>query len=141
MKHFIPLFILVCALTFSCEETSDDNNECPENIACTEVFVTIGVHIEDLAGNPVVLDSAKVYDGNFDLIATYHAENSDDPFLNYGFYPMASDSDLDQISFDGNPFSIRGWLKDKLVIDEAFLIGKDCCHIMKLEGVDKVIID
>ncbi|MFT6866428.1 MAG: hypothetical protein ACJA08_001259 [Cyclobacteriaceae bacterium] len=140
MKHII-LIIIISALVFSCEEGNNSDDQCAKNQLCTEQFEIVGVYVENLVGDPVTLDSTKVYDGNSDLIAAYTTDISDNPFFSYGFYPVATDSDKEGIAISGTPFSIRGWLKDQLVLDKDFLIGKDCCHIVKLAGVEKVILN
>lgn len=136
MKHLVILSLLITIISYSCDEAGTPPN-CSGNFPCTEVFITIGVDIKNSSGQAVTLDSTSVTNNKSGISHSASFDNSPG-FASY--YAVADDGHLDDIDFDGTTFLLEGWLDGKQVVSEEFLIGKDCCHILKLEGPDEITI-
>ena len=88
------------------------------------------MEIRNQNGVNVILDSTNTKNSN-DLILFSQRRSE---IENYSFHIVISDSELDQIDFDGTTLVFEGWLDGIIVINQEFVIGRDCCHIEKLEG-------
>ncbi|MEP4535360.1 MAG: hypothetical protein ABJ004_19850 [Cyclobacteriaceae bacterium] len=136
MKHLVILSLLITIINYSCDDAGTPP-DCSGNFACTEVFITIGVDIKNSSGQAVTLDSALVTNKKSEISYSPYFDNNPG-FASY--YGIANDGDLDEIDFDGTIFLLEGWIDSEKVVSEEFLIGKDCCHILKLDGPDEIMI-
>ncbi|MEO9477301.1 MAG: hypothetical protein ABJG41_17280 [Cyclobacteriaceae bacterium] len=137
MKHLAILSLLISIISYSCNEAGTPP-DCSGNFACTEVFITIGVDIKNSSGQAVTLDSASVTNQKSGVSHSPSYDSYPD-FASY--YGIADDADLDDVDYDGTVFLFEGWLEGEKVVSEEFLIGKDCCHILKLEGPKEITLD
>lgn len=128
------VFILVFA-TFLMSSCSDENCNSP-GLSCTEELRYISVEIFDKNGANIVLDSTKTTASNgFILFSQQKAE-----IEIFTFHTVISDSEYDQIDFDGTELTFEGWKGGGLIVNEPFVVGKDCCHIEKLTGPETISI-
>ncbi|MFQ3212988.1 MAG: hypothetical protein ACJAT1_001710 [Marivirga sp.] len=127
----IVLFGLVAS---SCKE--DDKQDCTA-VACTEEFRTITLTVSDQNGDPVIFDDYYTF---IDSRNRFKIEQ-DVSFIAQGIYPVASDAELNQLSFEGTILTFVGEIDDQNIIEHQMLIGKDCCHISLISGEMTVQID
>ncbi|WP_224994550.1 hypothetical protein [Cesiribacter sp. SM1] len=149
LAFLIPLTLLFMGHTCEKEPAEEmlltepsQETQCPQDLVCTEVFVSVHAHITNSIGEAVVLDS--FYSKN--IVSgekyTWDSWQGSEPAGN-GYYPILTDSQLRSISADGTPIEFVGFKNGKEVVNRVFVIGHDCCHIkavtedleIKLSGI------
>ncbi|MCE7990696.1 MAG: hypothetical protein HEP71_01895 [Roseivirga sp.] len=105
--------------------------ECRADIGCTEVFVTFTYAPSDNQGNAIILDS--YYSQNMDNGQTYTFTGQDSQFTK-GLYTVLTDAQLGEIKANGTNIRFIGTKDGAIVVEQDFLIGHDCCHIVPLQG-------
>jgi hypothetical protein len=138
--------IIACALlTFitmlSCDET-EPKGDCG-SVACTEVFMSVGVKVIDREGNPVALDRIQItrLPGNEDLTREYDDETWR-IFTQQGSYPIADDSDGGRLPRHTDiKLNFRGYIGSREVANADYVVTFDCCHINLVSGNTELVID
>ncbi len=139
MKQLV--FILCVGLLLACNDKKDDPKiECPEctgDILCTEEFRTLTFTVTYSSGAPVTLDDFEVT-----IVETGEVLDHGDwlGLLAPGAYIIAQDSDFEKVDCEGTEFRFEGFLNESKVVDEIFVIGRDCCHILLVDGPDNIQI-
>ncbi|MEM9324898.1 MAG: hypothetical protein AAGA85_04560 [Bacteroidota bacterium] len=133
-------FLLILGLTLACDEKGEPQVTCPEctgDLFCTEEFRTILFTVTAPSGEPVVLDEFEKT-----IVATGEILDHGDWLgqLMPGSYVIAQDSDFDKVDCDGTAIRFEGYLDGQSVVDEIFVVGRDCCHIFLVEGPDSLTI-
>jgi hypothetical protein len=133
------LFLFTIAFSFmSCEDENISKDDCDfESIICTEEFRSITLEITDLDGNPVILD---------DFYTFYDSRKKFEYELNdlqegKGIYPVITDADLQELNREGSTLIFVGEKDGKNLVEHQMVIGHDCCHVLLIEGDDKLIIE
>jgi len=130
MNKLALLFTACLSLLVACNNDDvDQQEECPDNIACTEQYVTLTVSFSDNNGDPLVLDSYTVT-----LVATGEVltfSSNIDPVQ--GTYALAEDKHLELVEKNGSELRFEGIVDGSKVVDEIFLVGHDCCHVVLIE--------
>lgn len=129
-KIFSVLLVGVMMIIQGCDESTEPL-ECPEDLGCTEEFVTFTYAPKDNSGNAIILDT--YYSQNLDNGMTYGFNNPISPG-NEGVYGVISDAQMSQVKASGTVIRFVGLIDDEIVIEQDFLIGHNCCHIVALEG-------
>ena len=126
--------ILSLALLLFLGACNDD--DC-NNTACTEDFRSVVVRVVDQSGAPVDLDRTEsaLEDGTLLVV------NTGNPPEFENAYTVANDSHMDDLPGSNNLVTFRGWIDDVEVVNQEFVITRDCCHIGKGEGPDQIMID
>ncbi|WMN06181.1 hypothetical protein QYS48_31855 [Marivirga arenosa] len=131
------LFVIFCffslAATCQNQKKTTKENPCDPTIICTMEFKVIKLEIVDSEGNPVQLDE-------------YYTEIEDKKIIvdkdlignPNGIYPVASDDEMDKVSFEGDKLTFIGLLNGEKVVKHTLVIGKDCCHIQLIKGEQKI---
>ena len=134
MKH--TLFSLVVALLLlSCNK--NETIECPTDLACTEVFVSIGVTIKNKSNEFVKLSKTLT---EIEGKAIEVGQNDFDPI--YSTYTILNDAVLKSVKKSGSKVTFKGFdANNQLVVNKQYQIGHDCCHVIKISGKDEVIVD
>jgi hypothetical protein len=136
MKNLLIIFCFF-SLAATCQDQNkiDKDNPCDPDVICTMEFRVIKLQILDQDGNPVQLDS--YYTEFKDFNVTIDEELTQ---LEEGFYPVATDGEMDSVSFDGMEVTFIGNRNGSIVVQHKMIIGKDCCHIQIVEGEEKITI-
>ncbi len=124
MKKLYAFIISGLCLFFS--SCSDDDSE----TACTLEFRTIGVTVKG--------DSLT----NFYTVTNFNSDTIklDGP-IDFGlnlWYPILSDTYHPKIKNSVEMFRFIGLINDSIVIDQAYTIEGDECHINRLEGPNEI---
>lgn len=124
---FIICFVL---LIQSCGEQSPQPEICAPNLLCTEElrFLTFSPQLHD---EPLIFDN--YYVRNTDNGNIYD-ENSLDQLLEEGTYVIASDLIKDELKKSGTTLRFVGAKDGQVMLEQDFVVGHDCCHILPLEG-------
>ncbi|WP_296620687.1 hypothetical protein [Marivirga sp.] len=139
MKNLLFIFCFI-SMAATCQDknskTKDQKeNPCPPDVICTMEFKIIDLEIKNNEGEAIVLDEF------YSEIDGEKVEIPDDVYqLKDGVYPVATDGQMKDLSFDGNEVIFFGLMDGKKVVEHKMTIGKDCCHIQLVEGEQKVII-
>ena len=140
MKNLLMLFCFV-SMAATCQDNNKSStqdkkeNPCDPDIMCTMEFRIINLEIRDKAGEAIILDEF------YSEIDGEKIEIPDDVYEpNNGIYPVATDGQMDVLDFDGNEVIFYGMLNGKNVVEHKMVIGKDCCHILLVEGEKKITI-
>jgi hypothetical protein len=132
---YSPIIYLSIILLFSC--TKKESAECPEDLACTEVFVSINVQVKNTKNENVHLFKTitEIEGDDTILVKTNFTSLSD----NYVIVDDLSKKDLKKA---GSKVTFKGFDEsNQLIVNEEYLIGHDCCHVIKLSGKDIIIIN
>lgn len=129
MKYKL-LFLLSLFIIAGCE-SSTEPTECDENIACTEQFVMFTFSPTDSEDQPIYFDA--YYSQNIDNGNVYDSFDEQD-FLDAGTYMVITDQEMEEVKKDGTTIRFFGQKDGQVIIEQDFLIGHDCCHILPLEG-------
>jgi len=137
IKNMLLAFIPVVFL-FSCkEDLENEDAQCKGDIICTENFVTVNLEIVDNSNAAVQLDD---YYTLIESGTQFKIDKSESNPLE-GIYPVASDAQLNLLSFEGTVLTFVGVIDNQNVVEHQMTIGKDCCHIQLVEGEDRIIIN
>jgi len=131
------LFLLFSVSFFSCEEENLNSDGCEDNLVCTEQFTTISLEITNQQGEPIVLD---------DFYTFYDSRKKFEYQLNniqqgLGIYPVLTDSEMDEIQKEGTTLIFVGEKDGRNIVEHQMVIGHDCCHVILIEGDDKIVIE
>ncbi len=131
-NHIIYLSIM---LLFSC--TKKETIECPEDLACTEVFVSVNVQVKNTKNENINLFKTITEIEGVDTILV--KTNFTSLFDNYVIIDDLSKKDLKKA---GSKVTFKGFDEgNQLIVNEEYLIGHDCCHVVKVSGKDIIIIN
>ncbi len=129
MHRIIIAFSLVLASPLLMA-SSCDRRQCPEDIACTEIFSMVTVQVSGPDGMPASLD--EVY-----TIRTSTGEKIiPDQSIGGGVYVVLDDSYRQKLQQQKDEFRLVGMQNGQKVLEEPFVIEADCCHIRKVSGAD-----
>ncbi len=124
------LLVGIALFAFSCEET-EPLSDCNTDLICTEIFQTIIFSPVDQNDNAIRLDryySQNLDNGNtYDYQATDLAQSSE-------VYVVITDAEINQVQSTGTTIRFFGEADGNIVIEQDFVIGHDCCHVMVLDG-------
>jgi hypothetical protein len=126
-KSKFPILILLAVLLAAC---STDANE--EEVICTEEFIVIGVKVS----GATLSDYYTVRVSNNDTIR--FTNNSTYPIGNW--YPILDDTYQTILENTEEDFIFYGKINDATVVNEAYIIGADQCHIKKISGASQVSV-
>jgi len=116
--------------------------QCNKDAICTMEFVGISVNLKYPDGQPVLLDSNKV----FWVSKNSYLEQKSSTWnmLNaYGSYPIADDGMQRELENKKEIIRFTGYLNGKIVCERDVLVGADRCHIKYLgtEPLTQIIYD
>jgi hypothetical protein len=137
MRKILTLLMFILLGT-ACHE-GNVKPGCPL-VACTDIFASIGVTFVDSAGQPIAIQNFQAIDLRTNLRIIPEVQTA---LLIRGFYIIADDSDLKDLSTDGDDIQVSATNplthQTKTVI---FKIAGGCnCHVTKLSGPDQIKFD
>jgi len=131
-KLIFTLFSLLLILTAcsNSDEDIDNTTECPDDVVCTEILISLTFSPKTGNGVPIFLDS--YYSQNLDNGETYSILNSN--VASTASYVVVSDEQLEEINQEGTNIRFIGLQGNQIVVQQDFLVGHDCCHVIPLSG-------
>ncbi len=127
MKNLITLMTI--GLMWSC-----GSEKCADNTICTKIFKSVVVQVQNQTGEAVSLDSSATYKSGEIIFSMDEMEE------NLEYYVVLNDSHKDLIETSGTEVIFKGWRDGEALIEETYIIGHDCCHIIKIEGPDTITV-
>ncbi len=128
----LVVFILATIILISCNNNDDSKVDC-NDIACTEVFVTLIVSIKDENKNPIALDAFEVINTeNGNNITVSLSASELEMAQQSGEYPLVNDASLGINQKEKIQF--KGFINNQEVISSNYTVSTDCCHINLVSG-------
>lgn len=135
MKILQNVLLILCLILVSC--SSSDPTACKDKV-CTMEFRMVSVRFVDDTGNPQVVKDYSAVNKRTGRSMTPNYDN-----LVQGFYVVASDSDLKELSEKGDIVLVSATNpKNNTKVTAEFVIsGGICiCHISKISGPETIKI-
>ena len=108
---------------------SSDGNDC-KGLVCDKSFVSVSLNLKYPDGQPVLLDSSKVfwvsqnrYMEKYSFSRIYEANP-------WGNYLIVSDLMREELRNLKEQMRFTGYLNDEIVCERDVLVGADCCHVV-----------
>ncbi len=118
-RNLLFLLFVSFAVAFSCDDEEKEQNRCVD-VLCTEEFRTIAVKLKDHLGDPIALDSMKVF----------REQDGRDITMN----PLVDDFMLKELQDKKVTIWFKGFVGGKVVASAKFVVSADCCHVILVEG-------
>ena len=138
MTRRILLLLLIATCT-ACKK----NHQKPacSTGACTEIFVSVGIHFVDKKGEGVAVENFTAKNLRSDSVIV--APGDIDPGFSPAFKTIANDNNISQFSTDGDNVQISARDPSTNQIKTAIvkIAGGCACHISKVSGPDTVVFD
>lgn len=112
--------------------------DCPSDIVCTAVFAQINLSILDENGKNVTPSRTETrsLDGSFQVSREVTGQHD---------IVVADDGDLKKLSKDGTQLIFKAFIniygQEVPILEQAFIIGHDCCHVIRISGPEQVVLD
>ncbi len=139
IKSLLVFFVFI-SLAATCQNTDNsaakEDNPCDPDIMCTMDFRVVNLTIINGEGKPVILDDFYTEFEDF----TFKTQR-DDYQMQEGLYPVVNDGDMYRLSFKGNSAVFIGIKNGKKILSHRLKVGKDCCHVVLMEGEEEIVID
>lgn len=134
---------LSCFFLLQIQCTDNDANppdiDC-SGIACTEVFITLNVVVQDGDGVKVPLDDFQVLDRNTgDDITGSYSDAALEMFRLNGSYPLYNDMFVSGRENMKRTLLFAGFINGEEVVKGIYVVEADCCHVSLLTG-DEVLL-
>jgi len=128
------LFLIACEPKDCCDIVPEE--ECPENIACTEVFVTVSVpfQFKNIQKEQIRSSTTRLISSGTTLHQHMYINDQID---DESYAILVNDSHLSQIKKSGS--NVQYTLFDKTgrqILIDTFTVAHDCCHVLKKSGKD-----
>lgn len=138
-SSYLILFAFI-SMAATCQNTdkstSKEENPCDPEIMCTMDFRVVSLTIIDGEGKPVILDDFYTEFEDF----TFKTQR-DEYQMQEGLYPVVNDGEMNKLSFKGNSAVFIGIRNGKEIIRHKLKVGKDCCHVVFMEGEKEIVVD
>ncbi|MFS4492623.1 hypothetical protein [Maribacter sp. 2308TA10-17] len=140
--------LLFFSFLFLCLANCKDNDDidltaldCDE-IACTEIYVTLLVYLKDASGLAISLDRFEVIDKDSSKNITIPLSDSGFQHAQqFGYYPLYDDSFLTKNVNTKRSLVFKGFINDEKVVEAEYVIANDCCHVRMVSGDTDITIN
>ena len=129
-KIGLMMLVGIAFLGLSCEETQAPL-ECDLDLVCTENFVSLSYRPQDELDNGILLDN--YYSQNLDNGNTYDFRNPDLARADSS-YVLITDAQINEVQSSGTVIRFFGEANGQIIVEQDFLVGHDCCHVVLLQG-------
>lgn len=104
---------------------------CKKDKLCTTEFKTISVTITNLDGSPATFEKLNLIRlGTHDTIAITNDGGATYPLVDDNFDLTGTED-----------FLLEGFKNGQLLLSEAYVFGRDECHIQKVSGKNTIVLD
>jgi len=118
---------------------NDNDNQC-EEIACSKIFMLISFKLEYPNGQPVLLDSSKVFWINENRFLEQNLFSWNEARV-WGRYLIVDDGMRKELYNREEVMRFTGYISGEAICEWDVLVGADCCHVSHLgsESLTQVI--
>lgn len=135
MKPYILLLLSLGIMAIALASCDKGKANC-NNVVCTMEYRMISVRIVDANDSAVVLDDHfTIRKKTGDTAARFSGYVSPD-----NSYTVVGDEQTKNLYNSQEPYRFVGIKNGAVVVDEEYIISADCCHISKVSGKGKVIV-
>ncbi|MDB5129973.1 hypothetical protein [Mucilaginibacter sp.] len=140
MKKLIIFCLSLAIVTSSCTKKLN-NGGCPTNQICTDIFASVGTQFVDKDGNNVAVKDFAVI--NLRTNKPIVAKNMVDPGFSPMIHTIVSDANKKELSTEGDELKVAAInAATNKPISAIFKISGGCnCHVEKLAGPEKIVVD
>ncbi|MFZ1527197.1 MAG: hypothetical protein WAT19_00465 [Ferruginibacter sp.] len=134
MKALLALIFASLLMSSSCNK--ENAGDCQGDLVCTQDFRSVHVQVMNSTA-PYQLDHYITKRHSDSMVIDIHSALSayeDSLFRAQGTYPVLNDGHMQLTSRQGTGFTFIGYVNNLEVIRENYVIGHDCCHIVKISG-------
>ena len=114
----------------SCEKDDNEGQGSPE-VVCTEIYQHISIKLKYPNGQPVLLDSSKVFWVSENRYLEISPSQWSDARV-YGSYRIVNDDMREELQNKMETMHFTGYKNNKIIYERDVLVGADCCHVMYL---------
>ena len=133
--------LLFLSLPLACLDDDNPTIFCSD-IACTEQFVTLMVTVKTDADTAVPLDAFEVTIVATGEEITREVSNEDmELFRTNGTYPLFGDEYSEAFQNRTVEIQFKGFVEGTAIVDERYVVGADCCHVLLIDGDLEIIVD
>ena len=136
-KRFLIILPVLMAMVLVFTQCNDNKKDECEDVDCREIFISVFLTLEYPDGQPVLLDSTKVF---------WVGQNrylEQDLFWwtssrGFGIYVIVDDSMREKLFNREEIMRFTAYLNGKIVHQRDVLVGADCCHVRHL-GTESLV--
>ncbi len=149
LDSLLLLSLLLFMGLYSCDHIYDDldkksssevtRSDCSD-IGCTEQYEHIVVKLLHEDGTPVALDDYKVIRISDGRDITVKDESAFPLAQQWSTYTITNDSYRAEFQDKQVEVEFTGFIANKVVVQERYIIGADCCHVTYYSGNLNVVI-
>lgn len=133
--------IIVFSLLLATLQACNDSDKSEGGIFCTQEFVTIPVHVQDVAGTPIALDSIKVLKGTEDITLIKDFTSADFAEMKKtGSYPLINDAMIEKLLDKKVDVLFKAYIGKDVVAEKTIQVSSDECHVFNVTEDLKVVI-
>lgn len=125
MKFLASVIVIVAFFAACCKSK--------EPFVCTQEFRIISLQVVNPQDQPIALDS-------FYTTRISNNERFTATASSPSWYPVLDDSYHQKLRNKEDRFRFTGWRNGAVVVNELYTIGADACHIFKISGSGKVML-
>lgn len=131
VSYSIFLFFALSLLSCCKDEQVDD---CPQDLFCTEVFVSVTAKVQWMTNDIKRLNSKTILKRTGETIHS-------DTLNEFQVISVVSDSELSKLTKMGDELILEIYNEsNQLLQTENYIIGHDCCHVLKISGPDIITL-
>lgn len=135
MKPYTLLLLSLSIMLLSFAACIKNGTNC-KNVNCTLEYRMITVHVADTNDSAVVLDDHyTIRKSTGDTATRYNGYIPAD-----SWYTVVGDDQMKYIQNSQDSYRFVGIKNGAVVVDEEYIISADCCHISKVSGKSKVVV-
>ncbi len=129
-------------LAIGCNTADNQINTNCSNVACTEIFVTLFVSVQDNSDNAVFLDNFEVRDIDTNENITLPISESELRFSQLtGEYPIYNDTFVLANQNTQRNLEFNGFVDGNVVAEGEFIVGADCCHVALVSESNIILVN
>ena len=111
----------------------------PNDILCTEVFMTVPIKLVFPDGQPVLLDSSKVFWISQNRYLEQNSVSWNEARL-WGIYAIVDDRMQKELENRQEMMHFTGYLNSEIICERDVLVGADKCHVIYLGAESLTLI-
>jgi|GEM_PF-762649 len=141
MFKYVYFFLSLLLLVHCSDDTKEPLPPDCSKVACTEVFITLTVQVQDRNGVKIPLDSFRVTDSDSgtDLTPDYTPATLE-TYRQDGTYPLIDDRFVSDHRNEDHTLIFVGFIGEEEVVRGTYHVNVDCCHVSLLSGKEILII-